>query len=207
MSPCGGGALLLTCAEGQQIRICSHAQSPLDAAYKAKQELQRCFGQAASLVSRLKQSQHVLQNTGSLQCGFWWHVCCCHRSQFLQESILVKNTAVHMVKVRLCTNVILLMQGCTGLDGSVDAHQHAQARRRHAGDASCGYLQSLQKDGSVVTILQPDVQVKDVLVISSTCSMRCSCETTPQTAVTACVLGSEMLLSCYWRPKYGPDAA
>ncbi len=88
MSPCAGGALLLTCGDGQQIRICSHAQSPLDAADKAKQKLQRCFGQAASLVSRLKQSQHVLQNTGSLQCGFWWHVCCCHRSQFLQESIL-----------------------------------------------------------------------------------------------------------------------
>jgi len=95
----------------------------------------------------------------------------------------MKSTAVHMVKVKLWTSVILPMQTCIRLDGSVDARWNAWARRKHAGHASCGYLQSLQKDGCVITILQPDIQVKDVLVISSTCSMTCVCDTTSKKAV------------------------
>lgn len=86
----------------------------------------------------------------------------------------IKSTAVHMVKVKLWTKVILPMQIRTRLDGCVDALWNAWARRKHAGHASCGYLQSLLKDGNVIAILQPDIQVKDVLVISSTCSVNCS---------------------------------
>ncbi len=39
-----------------------------------------------------------------------------------KRAFRVKSAAVHMVKVKLWTNVILLMQGCTRPDGSVDAH-------------------------------------------------------------------------------------
>ncbi len=80
-------------------------------------------------------------------------------------------------------NVKLLMQVCTRPDDLWMSAENAWGTREHAGHARCGYLQSLQKDGSVITILQPDIQVKDVLVISSTCSMRRVCDTAPHRQV------------------------
>ena len=65
---------------------------------KTKQELQRCFGQAASLISRLKQSQHVVQHTEPLQYGFGGMSAADTDLNFCKRASCVKNTAEHVVK-------------------------------------------------------------------------------------------------------------